>query len=398
MTHEELQEKFKRIVSHLNEKSKRLWCANEAISLGRGGIKLVSTATGVSRTTIIAGMKEIKGEKEVRQDGIRRKGGGRKKKTDTDKTVMQDIEDIIGPVTSGDPESALRWVSKSTRNLAEELKRKGHEISHSSVAAILKEMDYSLQANKKTEEGEEDHPDRNDQFYYINRKINKFQNQGQPVISVDTKKKENVGNYRNNGREYCRKKKPTEVKVYDFIGALGKASPYGIYDITHDNGWVNVGISHDTAEFAVNSIRKWWYETGQTLYPAARKIYITADCGGSNGYRVRLWKTELQKLADEIGREIHVSHFPPGTSKWNKIEHRMFSFISQNWRGKPLTDYVTIISLISNTRTRKGLNIGSFLDKTFYEKGKKVSDKEFDNINIYRYKFHGEWNYKISRK
>ena len=296
MMHEELQEKFKRIVSHLNEKSKRLWCANEAISLGRGGIKLVSTATGVSGTTITEGMKEIKGEKEVRQDGIRRKGGGRKKKTDTDKTVMQDIEDIIGPVTSGDPESALRWVSKSTRNLAEELKRKGHEISHSSVAAILKEMDYSLQADKKTEEGEEDHPDRNDQFYYINRKINKFQNQGQPVISADTEKKENVGNYRNNGREYCRKKKPTEVKVYDFIGALGKASPYGIYDITHNNGWVNAGISHDTAESAVNSIRKRRYETGQTLYPAARKIYITADCGGSNGYRVLLCQCRICEL------------------------------------------------------------------------------------------------------
>jgi transposase len=398
MKHEELQEKFGRIVSHLNEKSKRLWCANEAMSLGRGGVTLVSAATGVSRTTITEGMKEIKGEKEVRQDGIRRKGGGRKKKTDEDKTVVQDIENLICPVTLGDPESSLRWISKSTRNPAAELKRKGHEISHSSVATILREADYSLQANKKTGEGGEDHPDRNARFYYINTKTKKFQNQKQPVISVDTEKKENVGNYRNNGREYCKKKNPTEVEVYDFIGVLGKAAPYGVYDITHDNGWVNVGISHDTAEFAVNSIRKWWYEMGQALYPDARKIYITADCGGSNGYRVRLRKTELQKLADEIGREIHVSHFPPGTGKWNKIEHRMFSFISQNRRGKPLTDYVTIISLISNTRTSKGLKIGSFLDKTLYEKGKKISDEEFDSIKIYRYKFHGEWNYKISPK
>ena len=398
MKYEELQEKFRRIVSHLNEKSKRLWCANEAMSLGRGGVTVVSAATGVSRTTITEGMKEIKGEKDVRPDGIRRKGGGRKKKTDKDKTVIQDIENLIEPAALGDPESSLRWVSKSTRNIADELKRKGHEISHGTVATVLKEMDYSLQANKKTEEGSEDHPDRNAQFYYIKNKTDKFRNQSQPVISVDTKKKENVGNYRNNGREYRRKKNPTEVNVYDFKGVLGKASPYGIYDITHDKGWVNVGISHDTAEFAVNSIRKRRYEMGRVLYPDARKIYITADCGGSNGYRVRLWKTELQKLADEIGVEIHVSHFPPGTSKWNKIGHRMFSFISQNWRGKPLTDYVTIISLISNTRTHKGLKIGSCLDKTVYEKGKKVSDEEFDSINIHRYKFHGEWNYKIFPK
>ena len=398
MKYEELQEKFRRIVSHLNEKSKRLRCADEAMSLGRGGVTLVSAATGVSRTTITEGMKEIKGEKDIRPDGIRRKGGGRKKKTEKDKTVRQDIENFIEPATLGDPGSSLRWVSKSTRNIADELKRKGHEISHSTVATVLKETDYSLQADKKTGEGSEDHPDRNTQFYYIKNKTEKFRNQSQPVISVDTKKKENVGNYRNNGREYCRKKNPTEVNVYDFKGVLGKASPYGIYDITHDKGWVNVGISYDTAEFAVNSIRKWWYEMGQVLYPSARKIYITADCGGSNGYRVRLWKTELQKLADEIGIEIHVSHFPPGTGKWNKIEHRMFGFISQNWRGKPLTDYVTIISLISNTKTRKGLKVGSYLDTTVYEKGKKVSDEEFDNISIHRYKFHGEWNYKISPK
>ncbi len=371
MSREELQEKFERIASYLNEKSERLRCADEAMSLGRGGVTLVSAATGVSGTTITEGMKEIKGEKEVRQDGIRRKGGGRKKKTDEDKTIVHDIENLIGPVTLGDPESSLRWVSKSTRNPAAELRRKGHEISRSSVAAILKDADYSLQADKKTGEGGEDHPDRNAQFYYINTKTKKFRNQKQPVISVDTEKKENVGNYRNNGREYCKKRNPTAVNVYDSIGVPGKASPYGIYDITHDKGRVNAGISHDTAESAVNSIRKRRYETGQVLYPTARKIYITADCGGSNGYRVRLRKTELQKPADEIGIEIHVSHFPPGTGKRNKIGHRMFGFISQNRRGKPLTDYVTIISLISNTRTRKGLKIGSCLDKTVYGKGKK---------------------------
>lgn len=257
-------------------------------------------------------------------------------------------------------------------------------------------MNYSLQANKKTHEGTKEQPDRDAQFTYIKKKTNTFQRQHQPIISVDTKKKENVGNYKNSGREYRKKGKPREVNVYDFKGELGKAAPYGIYDMTYNTGWVSVGISHDTAEFAVNSLRRWWYDMGTGFYPNARKLFLTADCGGSNGYRVRLWKTELQKLANEIGQVIHVSHYPPGTSKWNKIEHRMFSFISQNWRGQPLTDYVTIVSLICHTTTDDGLSIKAMLDENTYEKGKKVSDEELSHVNIYRYKFHGDWNYKIS--
>lgn len=396
MPSKEIQEKFSRIASHLDEKVKRLWCANEALSLGWGGVTTLAKATGVSRTAITEGIKEITGEKKVSKEGIRRKGGGRKKTSEKDKRIKEELESLVEPMTRGDPESPLRWVCKSTRKLSKELTQKGYKISHSLVARLLKEMDYSLQANKKTREGTKKHADRNAQFHYINAKTKQFQKQNQPVISVDTKKKENVGNYKNKGREYCKKGRPIEVNVYDFKGKLGKAAPYGVYDITHNKGWVSVGISYDTAEFAVNSIRRWWYEMGEASYPNARKILITADCGGSNGYRVRLWKTELQKLANEIGKEIHVSHFPPGTSKWNKIEHMMFSFISQNWRGKPLTDHVTIVALIGNTTTDTGLEIKAMLDENIYEKGKKISDEEFELVNIYKYKFHGDWNYKIA--
>jgi len=309
---------------------------------------------------------------------------------------LSDLETLIEPITRGDPESPLRWVGKSSRKLARALRQQGHQISHKSVSTLLKQLDYSLQANKKCDEGAKENPDRDAQFKFINKKTKNFQQRHQPVLSVDTKKKENVGNYKNPGREYRKKGQPREVKAYDFIGKLGKVAPYGVYDVTYNKGWVNVGISHDTAEFAVNSIRLWWVEIGKRDYPHAQKIFLTADCGGSNGYRVRLWKIELQKLANELGLEIHVSHYPPGTSKWNKIEHRMFSFISKNWRGQPLTDYVTIISLLCHTSTDEGLEVTARLDKNVYAKGKKVSDAELSRVNIYRYSFHGDWNYKIS--
>lgn len=398
MKTKELKDKYERIKHHFDEKSKRLWCANEAIEMGWGGVSAVSKATGVSRTTINAGIKEIAKKAESPINRIRRTGGGRKKKSENNKELITDLDSLIEPITRGDPESPLRWVCKSTRKLAAELNNQGHNVSHSLVARILAELDYSLQSNKKTIEGSEDHPDRDAQFQFINDKVKKFQHKNLPVISVDTKKKENIGNYKNNGREYRKKKNPVEVGVYDFIGKLGKVAPYGVYDITKNKGWVSVGLSHDTAEFAVNSIRNWWLNMGQIEYPAAKELFITADGGGSNGYRVRLWKTELQKLANELDIKIHVSHFPPGTSKWNKIEHRMFSFISQNWRGKPLIDYVTVVSLISSTRTDAGLEIRAIIDEHVYEKGRKVTDEELASVNIFKYKFHGEWNYRISKQ
>lgn len=394
----ELSDKYERIKHHLDERSKRLWCANEAIGIGWGGVSAVSKATGVSRTTITSGMKEITGNKENPANRIRRTGGGRRKKSEIDKQLVTDLDHLIEPITRGDPESPLRWICKSTRKLATELKNQGHDVSHSLVARILGELDYSLQSNKKTIEGSEDHPDRDAQFHFINDKVKKFQSKNQPVVSVDTKKKENVGNYKNNGREYRKKGNPEKVDVYDFIGKRGKVAPYGVYDITKNKGWVSVGLSHDTAEFAVNSIKNWWLNMGQIEYPDAKELFITADGGGSNGYRVRLWKVELQKLANELGLNIHVSHFPPGTSKWNKIEHRMFNFISQNWRGKPLIDYVTIVSLISSTKTEAGLEIIAILDENVYEKGRKISDKELAAVRIFKYKFHGEWNYKILKQ
>ncbi len=290
----------------------------------------------------------------------------------------------------------MRWVGKSTRTLAKALNDQGHEVSRGLVASLLRDMDYSLQANKKRDEGSKDHPDRNAQFRYIEKKMSMFQHQQQPVLSVDTKKKENIGNYKNAGREYRKKGTPREVNVYDFKGPLGKVAPYGVYDVTQNSGWVSVGISYDTAEFAVNAIRTWWHEMGREEYPTARKLLLTADCGGSNGYRVRLWKTSLQALANDLGHVIHVSHYPPGTSKWNKIEHRMFSIISQNWRGQPLTDYATIVSLIGHTTTDQGLTIKAKLDDTVYKKGIKVSDEELQSVKIYTYKFHGDWNYRIS--
>lgn len=394
---EEITYKYEQLKPHLNEKTRRLWVATEAQAIGLGGISLVQRATGISRPTIMAGCKEIDNPETIVEARVRRHGGGRKRTVDTDPTFTSDLETFIEPVTRGNPESPLRWSAKSTAKLSEEMNKKNHRSSDKLIARTLKEMDYSLQANKKTNEGKKNQPDRNAQFEHINEKTKKLQKRKQPVISVDTKKKENIGNFKNNGQEYHKKGQPPEVDVYDFIDEkLGKVAPYGVYDIMHNKGWVNVGISNDTAEFAVESIRSWWKEMGKEKYQKASALLITADCGGSNGYRSRLWKKELQTLADELQMTIHVSHFPPGTSKWNKIEHKLFSFISKNWRGKPLVDRATVVNLISGTRTEKGLEIKARLDERQYETGKKVSDEELAEINLLKDKFHGEWNYSIS--
>jgi len=383
---------------HLNERQQRLLTASMANAMGYGGISALSRMTGMSRTTITSGRKELETPEGVDIKRVRRGGGGRKKIADIYPTIRTDLENLVEPVTRGDPESPLRWSCKSTRKLAEELNNMGHKASHSTVAVLLSDLGYSLQGNKKIIEGES-HPDRNAQFEYINNITQEYQQNGQPVISVDTKKKELVGNFKNGGREYRRKGDPERVRSHDFkIKELGKVNPYGVYDQTRNEGWVNVGIDHDTSAFAVESIRQWWNSMGKKVYPEAEKLLITADSGGSNGYRVRLWKIELQKFADETGLEISVSHFPPGTSKWNKIEHRLFSFITQNWRGKPLISHEVIVNLISATTTNKGLLVKCQLDKNTYPKGIKISDEIMEQINIIRSDFHGEWNYTILPK
>lgn len=390
-----IKKMFETMEGHLNERQLRLLTAAVADVLGYGGISTLSRITGMSRTTITSGRKELEDSEELNANKVRKKGGGRKKIADKDQTLMNDLESLIEPVTRGDPESPLRWSCKSTRKLAEELNNMDHDVSHVTVATLLSELGYSLQGNKKTIEGA-NHPDRNAQFEYINRMTQEYQQKGRPVISVDTKKKELVGNFKNGGRELRPKGDPEKVLVHDFkIKELGKVSPYGIYDIAHNYGWVNVGTDNDTAAFAVESIRRWWNSMGQTVYPEAEKLLITADSGGSNGYRIRLWKTELQKLADETGLEILVSHFPPGTSKWNKIEHRLFAFITQNWRGKPLVSHEVIVNLISATTTKKGLQVECQLDRNSYPKGIKIPDEMMEQINIIRSDFHGEWNYTI---
>jgi transposase len=391
-----LRERFQRISRHLDEKARRLWCANEAITIGFAGVSSVALATGVSRTTITEGVKEIKGEKDLPKEGIRREGGGRKQKTDKDENLKQDIEELVSSQTRGDPESPLKWSSKSTRKIADELNNTAKRASHSLVSRILSGLGYSLQANRKTDEGVKDNPDRDAQFQFINEKTKAFQERECPVLSVDTKKKENIGNFKNNGKEYHKTREPEKVNVYDFIDKTkGKVSPYGVYDLTKNRGWVSVGISSDTAAFAVNSIRAWWLAMGKQEYRHAEEMLITADCGGSNGYRVRLWKTELQTLATELRMTIHVSHFPPGTSKWNKIEHKLFCFISRNWRGKPLIDRATVVNLIGSTTTKTGLTVQARLDENQYEKGIKISDEELNAVQLEKDNFHGEWNYKI---
>lgn len=382
----------------LDEQQRRLYAAVEAKVLGHGGVKRVHDATGVARGSILAGLRELEqgipsltGEERR----IRRAGGGRKKLTEKDKGIKEALERLVEPVTRGDPESPLRWTCKSLKQLADELIASGHKISHVTVGAMLKELGYSLQGNRKTLEGSV-HPDRNAQFEFINQRIESALNAGQPVISVDTKKKELVGQYKNGGKEWLPEGEPEKVNVYDFVGELGKANPYGVYDLASNSAWVSVGTDHDTASFAVATVRRWWYAMGKERYPDAKELTITADGGGSNGSRVRLWKLELQKLADELVIPIRVSHFPPGTSKWNKIEHRLFSYISMNWRGKPLISHEVIVNLIAATTTRKGLKVQAQLDTNTYPKGIKVSDEEFAVIRLDRDEFHGEWNYTIT--
>lgn len=392
-----VRKKYALMSPHLDERGRRLWAGSEAITLGHGGVQAVHEATGLAWATVDRGVTELQSQAKPLKGGrVRQKGGGRKPLIKTDKSLKADIEAVVEPATRGDPESPLKWTSKSLRKIADALNKDRHRVSHNVVGEILEGLEYNLQANRKVNEGGK-HPDRDAQFEFIAAKAKDFQKRDQPVISVDTKKKELVGEYKNPGREYHKKGEPVKVKVYDFIDVeKGRASPYGVYDITKNNGWVSVGISSDTAEFAVNSIRCWWKEMGEEAYPNATEIYINADGGGSNGSRVRLWKTELQKLANELNKVIHVSHFPPGTSKWNKIEHKMFCFISKNWRGKPLIDTATIVQLIGSTTTDKGLKIMSMLDENKYEKGIKISDEALEKVALEKNAFHGEWNYKIS--
>jgi hypothetical protein len=391
-----LERKFEALGRVLDERARRLVAAAEAQAMGFGGVTAVAQASGLSRGTVMRGMAELKtAPKLVRGQPIRRKGGGRKRTSEKDTTLRRDLEALVEPGTRGDPENPLRWTCKSVRQLADELKRLGHQASHRMVAELLHDMDYSLQANRKTLEGGQ-HPDRDAQFQHISSRIREFQAGRQPVISVDTKKKEPVGNFKNNGRELRPKGDPEKVRVHDFvIPELGRAAPYGVYDVTRNAGWVSVGVDHDTSAFATQSIRRWWESMGREAYPGAIRLLITADSGGSNGARVRLWKLELQKLADETGLEITICHLPPGTSKWNKIEHRLFSFISLNWRGKPLVSHEVIVNLIANTTTRTGLRVRAEIDPGKYPPGIKVSDKEVAEIQIERDQFHGEWNYTI---
>ena len=390
-----LIKKLSGVLYSLNEKQKRLLVAAEAISIGYGGIKILSEITGMSAPTIRRGIKELKEGKKKSTEKVRNSGGGRKKISDEFPDIIKIIEEIVEPDVRGDPETPLRWTCKSVRNINDLLEKKGFNVSHQTVASILNDLDFSLQANKKTKEGDS-HPDRNRQFKFINRKVKIFLANKLPVISVDTKKKELVGNYKNNGREWTKKCKPKEVNGHDFPDPkVPKAVPYGIYDIGDNSGWVNVGISSDTAEFAVGSIEYWWDKIGIKKYPKSKKILICADSGGSNASRSHLWKRELQKFSNTKKLEISVCHFPPGTSKWNKIEHRLFSFISINWRGKPLLTYQTIINLIASTTTKTGLTVKARLDKTLYKKGLKVTKEELAFLNIIKEKFHGEWNYTI---
>ena len=391
----EIKQRFSQLEGWLDERTRRLWAAAESAAHGRGGISLVARASGVSRRAIAVGLVELKKKpdrSQRRRLPIRQKGGGRKKASVKDPDLLLELEKLVEPVTRGDPQSPLRWTCKSLRNLAEQLRAQGHQVSHMLVAELLHEQNYSLQANRKTKEGSS-HPDRNAQFEYINAKATEFLRSGQPAISVDTKKKEQVGDYKNGGREWRPKGQPESVQVHDF--AKQKDVPYGVYDLGQNAGWVSVGTDHDTSAFAVESIRRWWNMMGRETYPDARQLLITADSGGSNGSRVRLWKLELQKLADETGLEISVCHFPPGTSKWNKIEHRLFSFITKNWRGKPLVSHEVIVNLIAATTTRTGLRVQSQLDTGKYPKGIKVSKPEFAAIQLYPDTFHGEWNYTI---
>lgn len=382
----------------LDERTRRIVAACEARALGRGGVSEVNRACGLSRQAIATGIREIEAGNALPPGRVRRPGGGRKSLSERDPGLADALERLVEPDTRGDPETPLRWTCKSTRTLAAQLTRQRHPISHMKVAQLLHGQGYSLQGNRKTEEGD-DHPDRDAQFRHINKEVRRLLAKGAPVISVDTKKKELIGNYANGGRQWLPTKKPIKVQGHDFpTPDVPRAYPYGVYDIERNTGFVNVGTDHDTAAFAVASVRGWWRHEGRHLYPAAQNILITADAGGSNGSRLRLWKLELQALADQTGLSISVCHFPPGTSKWNKIEHRLFSFISSNWRGEPLRDYETIVKLISRTTTAKGLKVTCRLDRREYPIGRKVTDKEMQRVNLERNKFHGDWNYVIRPK
>lgn len=389
--------KYEKLYSLLSEKDWRIVLGSDAEVFGHGGVTLIAELSGASRPTIVAGKKELNGESEVAEiSQVRKAGGGRKKEVDKQAGLKEGLEAMMEPVTRGHPESVLKWTCISTRNLAVELGKKGYSVSYKIVGRLLNEMGYSLQGNVKSYEASSNHPDRNDQFKYIDKQARKFIKEEQPVISVDTKKKELLGNYKNNGAEYRKEKDPRKVNTHDFGNK--KAAPYGIYDQAYNEGFVNVGTSYDTSQFAVDSIRHWWNLIGKKKYESAKSLLITADSGGSNGYRVRLWKTSLQKLADKTGLEITVCHFPPGTSKWNKIEHRLFSHISLNWKGIPLVDIETIIKLIGAVSTDKGLKVRGRKETKEYEKGIKVTKKELDEVNLFPHKFHGEWNYTIRPK
>jgi len=397
-----LNEKIPKVLSLLNERQQRLYLAMEAEDIGHGGVLLVSQASGISRKTIIKGKKEYQQldnstklagvEKLMPVERIRKEGGGRKDLKEQDPKLLKTLDLMLEPITRGHPESVLKWTCLSTRTLADALKKRGHIVSHTKVGELLKEAGFSLQSNSKRTEGN-DHPDRNEQFMYINNKTEKYLANGFPAISVDTKKKELIGNYKNSGKSYHPVRQPRDVNVHDF--GTKKAAPYGIYDIGSNEGFVNVGTSSDTSEFAVFSIKQWWQRMGKKQYPDADKLLITADGGGSNGYRTRLWKTELQRLADQTKLEITVCHFPPGTSKWNKIEHRLFSHITMNWKGIPLEDYETVVQLIGAVKTKGGLKVKARLDLNDYQKGKVVSDDELKYIRLKKHKFHPEWNYTI---
>jgi len=392
-----IQRRFELLERHLDERQRRLVAAAEVEALGARSISVVSRSTGVSRQAIRRGMQELQEpvQRRTGEQRIRKPGGGRKKATEKDQSLVADLEQLVEPTTRGDPETPLRWTCKSVRQLADELQHQGHQASHQLVSELLWELGYSLQANRKTIEGSS-HPDRDAQFEHINRRVRLFLRAGDPVISVDTKKKELVGNFKNGGRELRPQGNPEKVLVHDFvIPELGRAIPYGVYDLGSNTGWVSVGIDHDTATFAAESIRRWWRSMGRPLYRGRKRLLIMADAGGSNGPRVRLWKVELQRLANELGIEISVCHFPPGTSKWNKIEHRLFSFISMNWRGKPLTTYQVIVNLIAATRTAKGLRVKARLDPKAYPAGVKVTAAQVENVNLKPAHFHGDWNYTV---
>lgn len=393
-----IQQKYLSIKPFLSERSRRLWAAAEAKTLGRGGKVIVSKATDLSRTTIYRGLRELEfpeAETVAPEGRTRNIGGGRKRLSGQKPEILIKLKELVEDSTCGDPETPLLWTCKSTRQLSEALGAIGFRIGRQKVSELLRDLGYSLQGNRKTKEGSS-HPDRDKQFRFLNRRVKLFQQFGQPVISVDTKKKELIGNFSNKGKEWRSKGNPRKTESHDF--GKDRVNPYGVYDQTANVGWVSVGTDHDTAEFAVESIRRWWHKMGQSIYTKADHLLITADCGGSNGYRVRLWKVALQKFSNESGLEISVCHFPPGTSKWNKIEHRMFCHISMNWRGKPLVSHEVVVNLIGNTTTREGLSIQAEIDTNEYQRGKKITDKEIKSLNMKRAGFHGEWNYKIKPK